>query len=97
MSSVTACTYSISYVICTEHNMDHVVSGKRITGISRSNSVKDHFYIFNGFSRATLEISYLISQSQSHDLSFANINELPYVGCGRFYPVKELSGCPDIV
>ena len=35
--------------------------------------------------------------SPSHDLCFANISEQPYVGCGRFYPVKELSGCPDIL
>ena len=57
--------------------------------------INEVLYIFDGFSGATLEISHLISQIQSHDLSFANINEQPYVGFGRFYTVKELSGRPD--
>ena len=46
---------------------------------------------------APLEISHLISQIQSCDFSFANINEQPYVCCGRFYPVEELSGCPEFL
>ena len=54
--------------------------------------INEVLYIFDGFSGATLEISRLISQIQTHEFGFANINEQPYVGCGRFYPVKELSG-----